>query len=236
LALAQCGWRHFLFLLSNCSRSDLEQSRFYLLALRVKIQIMVKKYIVAIDEAGRGPLAGPIAVAAVAATANSKLLKNIRDSKKLSVKQREEWFEILKDNFEYKVVMVGPQIIDRIGIQRATKLAVARVLRKISRAIEFTIVRDISRNKPLVLLDGLLKAPKHYEQKTIIRGDEKIPLISAASVIAKVVRDKKMRRLHRLYPEYCLDCHKGYGTKKHYKMLKKNGVSEIHRKTFLKNL
>jgi ribonuclease HII len=203
-----------------------------------------KKYsIIAVDEAGRGPLAGPITVAAVAATVNhksqitnhkqipnskiqnSKTLKNIRDSKKFSPKQRNEWLEILKKNFEYKVAMVGPQIIDRIGIQKATCLAVARVLRK---------MRVVSKNKlpDLVLLDGLLKAPKHYRQQTIIKGDQKIPLISAASIIAKVYRDKKMQRLHKIYPEYCFDCHKGYGTKLHYKKIKKNGPSDCHRHSF----
>jgi len=207
--------------------------------------------IIAIDEAGRGPLAGPIAVAAVAATVNHKsqapnhkqitnskfqnfkTLKNIRDSKKFSAKQRNEWFEILKENFEYKVAMVGPQVIDRIGINKATQLAVARVLRKILRNTKLTTVRTISRNKPLVLLDGLLRAPKFYNQQTIIRGDEKVPLISAASIIAKVYRDRKMLRLHKIFPEYCFDCHKGYGTKKHYKMIKKNGVSVLHRKSYL---
>jgi len=180
--------------------------------------------IVAIDEAGRGPLAGPIAVAAISGNKNSKYLKNIKDSKKLSAKQRNEWFEILRNNFEYKVAMVGPQVIDRIGITKATRLAIARLLRR------FAYKPD------MILLDGLLKAPQRYNQQTIIKGDEKIPLISAASIIAKVCRDRKMLRLHKIFPEYCFDCHKGYGTKKHYKMIKKNGVSESHRKTFLTRL
>lgn len=179
---------------------------------------------IAIDEAGRGPLAGPIAVAAVLATTNSKLLKNIKDSKKLSALQRERWFKIIKNNFEYRVAMVGPRIIDQIGINPATRLAVARVIRRL-------------KIKPgIVLLDGAMHAPKKYNQKTIIRGDEKIPLISAASIMAKVTRDKKMLNLHKDYPEYFWDCHKGYGTKLHYAMIKKNGLSPFHRRSFLKKI
>ncbi|MFC1625309.1 ribonuclease HII [Patescibacteria group bacterium] len=185
---------------------------------------MVKKVVIAIDEAGRGPLAGPITVAAVCGDKNSKILKNIRDSKKFSAKQRNEWFEILKKNFAYKVAMVGPQIIDRIGITKATRLAINRVLRR------------FSQKPDMVLLDGLLHAPQHYNQQTIIRGDQKVPLISAASIIAKVYRDRKMQRIHKIYPEYCFDCHKGYGTKKHYKMIKKNGVSVLHRNSYLTRL
>jgi len=187
--------------------------------------------IIAIDEAGRGPLAGPIAVAAVVATANSKfkiqnakLLRNIKDSKKLSARQREKWFVIIKSNFEYRVAMVGPEIIDRIGINPATRLAISRIIKR------FETWPD------LILMDGGLRAPKQYNQQTIIKGDEKIPLIAAASIMAKVKRDRKMERLHKDYPQYCLDCHKGYGTKLHYKMIKKNGLSPFHRRSFLKNI
>jgi len=176
--------------------------------------------IIAIDEAGRGPLAGPIAVAAVCGKLKHKSLRGIRDSKKFSAKQRGEWLEVIKENFEYRVAMVGPRVIDRIGINPATRLAVARTLRK------------FSQKPDLVLLDGALYAPKHYNQKTVIKGDEKIPLISAASVVAKVSRDKKLLRLHKIYPEYCFDQHKGYGTKLHYKMIKKYGLLKIHRKSF----
>lgn len=200
------------------------------------------KYIIGIDEAGRGPLAGPITVAAIKITfkispetnmpykndrkymADLELLKNIRDSKKLSAKQRREWLEILRKNFEFHVAMVGSQTIDKIGIRRATKLAVARVLRK------------FSKKPDLVLLDGSLFAPRRYNQKTIIKGDEKVALIAAASIIAKTSRDAKMLRLHKKFSQYCFDKHKGYGTKLHYKMLKKHGLSSVHRQSFCKNL
>ena len=193
----------------------------------------MKKYdfIVGIDEAGRGPLAGPVCVGAVAATANSKskitdykILKNIKDSKKLSAKKREEWGKIIKKNFECYFTMVGNKIIDKIGISKAVLLGVKRVLKK------------FSKRPNLVLMDGSLKAPKNYTQKTIIKGDEKVPLISAASIIAKVARDKRMVQLHKKFPKYRFDIHKGYGTKMHYKKIKKSGLSDIHRRSFCKNL
>jgi len=213
---------------------------FYFWVVGVIIKTMPKKkkkyIIVGIDEAGRGPLAGPVAVGGVLAIAktnrevqNFKFLKNIKDSKKLSAKQREEWAKIIKNNFEYKVAMVGAETIDRIGINRAIRLAIARVLRKILRDITSATAPTISH---LVLLDGLLRAPKHYNQQTITKGDEKIPLISAASIIAKVARDKKMKHLHEIYPEYCFDKHKGYGTKLHYKKIKKFSPSSCHRQSY----
>lgn len=193
-----------------------------------------KKIIIGVDEAGRGPLAGPIAVGAVAAVnrkwriANRRILKEIKDSKKLSSKQREKWFEIITKNFEWHCAIVGPQIIDRIGISKAAKLTVARVLRKFDTRPPGSCIR--------VLLDGSLYAPKHYKQKTIIKGDEKIPLIAAASIVAKVLRDRKMRRLHKIFSGYCFDVHKGYGTKLHYKMIAKNGLSACHRRSFCRGL
>jgi ribonuclease HII len=184
---------------------------------------MKKKFVVGIDEAGRGPLAGPVAIGAVLG-GNTKVLKNIKDSKKLSARQREQWREIIKTNFEYHHVFVSHKIIDRHGIVKAVSIGVERVLNKISGPID------------LVLLDGALKAPKNYKQKTIIKGDEKIPLISAASIIAKTARDKKMLHFQKKFPQYCFDRHKGYGTKLHYKKLKKHGLCPIHRKSFLKKL
>ncbi len=189
------------------------------------------KYIIGIDEAGRGPLAGPVAVAAIATTASlklkvqsEKLLNGIRDSKKLSAKQRGEWLIILEKHFEFHVAMVGPQVINKIGISKATRLAVSIVLRK------------FEKEPDLVLLDGALFAPKYYNQKTIVKGDEKVPIISAASIIAKTTRDAKMLRLHKKFPQYCFEKHKGYGTKLHYKMLKKYGLSQVHRRLFCRNL
>lgn len=174
-------------------------------------------------------MAGPVAVAAIMVNlksqkSNLKILKGIKDSKKLSAKQREEWYKILKKNFECHYVFISHKTIDKINIHQATLLGVERVLKK------------FSQKPDSVLLDGSLRAPKEYKQKTIIKGDEKIPLISAASIIAKVSRDRKMLQLHKKHPKYCFDKHKGYGTKLHYKKIKKHGLLEIHRKSFVKNI
>ncbi|NOY35433.1 MAG: ribonuclease HII [bacterium] len=200
-----------------------------------KTNLAKPKYIIGIDEVGRGPLAGPVTVGAVAITVNPKseirnpkqiqnpkILKNIKDSKKLNARKRNEWNKILRKNFECHYASVNNKTIDKIGIQKAILLSVRMVLNKFSEMPD------------LVLLDGLLKAPKHYNQRTIIKGDEKIPVISAASIIAKVARDRKMAKLPKKFAKYGFEKHKGYGTKEHYKMIKKHGVSKIHRKSYLK--
>ena len=183
-----------------------------------------RRIIIGIDEAGRGPLAGPVCVGAVLAKGKRQVLRGIKDSKKLSAGKREYWEKIIKKNFESHYVFVSHKTIDKIGISKALLLGVRKVLKKFSQ-------------KPvLVLLDGLLKAPDDYKQKTIIKGDERVPIISAASIIAKVVRDKRMVQLHKKFPKYRFDVHKGYGTKMHYKKIKQNGLSLIHRKSFCKKL
>ncbi|MEK9209527.1 MAG: ribonuclease HII [Patescibacteria group bacterium] len=199
--------------------------------MALQIKTNRQKIIVGIDEVGRGPLAGPITIGAIVMgplISEKKLLKNIKDSKKLTAKQREKWFKILKENFECKTASINSKTIDKIGIQKAAGLGAARVLQKITGHP----MSNVRTSDVLILLDGLLKAPRHYKQKTIIKGDEKIPVISAASIIAKVTRDRKMLYLHKKYPQYGFNQHKGYGTKHHYKMLKKHGSCEIHRKSF----
>lgn len=185
-------------------------------------------YLIGIDEAGRGPLAGPVAVGAVVSeNINKKLeiLENgIKDSKKLSALQREEWFNIIKANFYYKVSCVGPEVIDKIGITKAARLAIFRAVEGISKRF------DLSDS--YIMLDGLLHAPKEYKQETIIKGDEKIPLISAASIMAKVLRDRKMENLHKKMPAYGFNSNKGYGTKFHIEKIKELGISVYHRKSY----
>ena len=197
-------------------------------------------FIVGIDEAGRGPLAGPVCVGAAGTMMNvrpatsdlprwtSELLKGIKDSKKLSAKKREEWFKILQENKEFEChhVFVSNKMIDNFGIRKAVIFGVEKVLEK------------FSQKPDMVLMDGSLFAPKEYNQETIIKGDEKIPLISAGSIIAKVSRDRVMMNMHKKYPEYCFNEHKGYGTKKHFEKIIKHGLCGIHRKTFchLENL
>ena len=183
-------------------------------------------YIIVIDEAGRGPLAGPVVVAAIRAPrAIGRILRRrgIRDSKKLSAKRREEWFQFLVAHpyVEWAVARVWPRIIDRINISRAANRAAFRVYKKLS-----------GGRVCLALLDGGLRLPAYIPQKTIIRGDEKIPVIAAASIIAKVTRDLIMIRLHKKYPRYRFDIHKGYGTELHRALIKKYGRADAHRKSF----
>lgn len=188
---------------------------------------MAKKYryVLGVDEAGRGPLAGPIAVGAVLVGKKGKIvLKGIKNSKKLSMAQREKWNKILRKNFECRYITINNRTIDRMGIQKATMLGVRRVL------------GNFSGHPDIVLLDGLMSAPQKYRQKTIIKGDEKEPVIAAASIIAKVARDRKMIKMNKKFPKYGFDKHKGYGTKSHYKKIEKYGISKMHRKSFLKNL
>ena len=185
------------------------------------------KFIVGIDEAGRGPLAGPVCVGAVGTKLKNKdeklkILEGIKDSKKLSAKKREEWFKVLRENpeFECHHIFVSNEAIDKFGIRKAVIFGAEKVLEK------------FHRQPDLVLLDGSLYAPEKYNQETIIKGDEKIPLIAAGSIIAKVSRDRVMMNMHKKYPEYCFNEHKGYGTKKHFEKIIKHGFCEIHRKTF----
>ncbi len=197
------------------------------------------KYIVGIDEVGRGPLAGPVAVCAFMITEKGVerfLLQKslgklpLRDSKKLSKLQRELWFAEIKKlqkegKCDFVVSMVSAQKIDKIGIAPAIRFALARSLYKLN-----------TKSYQLIFLDGGLKAPVEYKnQQTIIKGDEKIPVISLASICAKVMRDGHMQKIAKKYPEYGFERHVGYGTRAHYAAIKKHGVTEIHRRSFLKN-
>ena len=209
------------------------------------------KWLVGIDEAGRGPLAGPVSVGAFAipinkanyntifTTAQRSLAPNrddflcgVRDSKKLSEKQRERLFrgfqKMKKDGkAQFACSLVSNKIIDKRGISYAIRLALLRSLEKLKLKPDDCEVR----------LDGSLHAPKEYtNQKTIIHGDDLELVIGAASIVAKVTRDRVMKKLAKKCPNYSFEVHKGYGTKKHYENLKKYGPSAIHRLTFLKKL
>lgn len=199
-------------------------------------------YIIGIDEVGRGSLAGPVTVAAVAATVNSKFhppaggqnskLK-LRDSKKLSPNQRECWFNYIKGRprLFYSIASTYPKLIERLNISQAANLAAARALKKLVVSHPGLAIRA------KVLLDGglYLKNLKPYS-RTVIKGDEKYNCIKLASIAAKVRRDYLMRRNHKKYPRYGFDKHKGYGTKKHLRAIKKYGPCRIHRQAFLKNV
>jgi len=201
---------------------------------------MTQRVIIGIDEVGRGPLAGPITVAAVAATGNSKHeilnsklkqeLKNIKDSKKLSARQREEWFLKLKE-MPHAIASVSPAVIDAIGIAPAIRRAVRSCLKKLSSRF------PLDPSRFTLLLDGSLYAPENYKnQQTITKGDEKVPIIAVASVIAKVTRDRHMVRMHKKYPQYGFGVHKGYGTARHQQAIRTHGLCDIHRKTFCRKI
>lgn len=187
-----------------------------------------QKYIVGVDEVGRGPLAGPVAVGVLAATPKMlRKFRTIKESKQLSPKSREEWYQQIYlsrgEELRFAASFVAAKIIDEKGIVLAIRLALARSLSKLG----------VSADSCEVLLDGGLKAPKKYiHQKTIIGGDAKETVIAMASVVAKVLRDKRMAILGEKYPKYGFATHKGYGTKAHYHAIKKYGLSTEHRRSF----
>ena len=191
------------------------------------------KYIVGIDEAGRGPLAGPVSVGTIMIKdgLNQRFLKGIKDSKKLSEKKREEWLKKINEvglqkDLNFTVALISEKIIDKYGIAYAIRLGIKKCLIKLK----------VPKNSK-IFLDGGIKAPENFpHQTTIIQGDEKIPIISLASICAKVTRDRYMIKLSKKYPQYNFHIHKGYGTLMHRKLIKKHGSSLVHRKSFLKGL
>ncbi|MGN0534382.1 MAG: ribonuclease HII [Eubacterium sp.] len=175
-----------------------------------------------IDEAGRGPLAGPVYASAVILP-KGHIIDGVNDSKKLSEKKREQLFDkIIDECVSYGIGIADEKEIDEINILQATFLAMRRAF-------------DNLNVKPdIALIDGNKKPGLDIEQWDIVKGDSKSASISAASILAKVSRDRYMLEMAEKYPEYQFEKHKGYGTKLHYEMIEKYGVSPIHRKTFLK--
>lgn len=190
------------------------------------------KYLIGIDEVGRGPLAGPVCLCAfiIQNNFNMSVFSRVKDSKQLSAQKREKWFEKIKELkkkgvVDYKIAFGSHTEIDKIGISKSIQKAISKCL------------KNINPKTCRVLLDGGLKTPKEFlNQKTIIKGDEKEKVIALASIIAKVSRDKLMYDFAKKYPQYGFDKHKGYGTALHIKNIKKHGFCKIHRKTYLKNL
>lgn len=185
------------------------------------------KIIGALDEAGRGPLAGPVVAACVIFNANISInndLIKVNDSKKLSAKVREELFELIKQNFiEVGVGICDHKTIDRINILQATFLAMKKAIGSVKSKPDF------------IIIDGPAKLPNFSTpQRAYIKGDERLFTIAAASIIAKVVRDRIMREMDKLYPDYGFSRHKGYGTKLHLEKLKQSGPCAIHRLSFNK--
>jgi ribonuclease HII len=188
------------------------------------------KYLIGIDEAGRGPLAGPVSVGAVMVPVDFdwSLIEGVRDSKKLSEKKREVIFERAHElaqgsALRFAVSTSSASYIDTYGIVPAIKRALSEALSHL----------EIAPEDCHVLLDGGLSAPAAYiHQETIIRGDDTEPVISLASIMAKVTRDRLMCRLAEKYPAYGFEVHKGYGTEAHCKSIRTHGLSGIHRATF----
>lgn len=187
--------------------------------------------ILGVDEAGRGPLAGPVAVGVVAVPEGFDVAKEfpgVADSKKLSEKKREKLFALLeeraaKGEVRFVVEMESAETIDREGIALAVRRALARGVN--------ALAPDAAQVE--VLLDGALRAPPEYAQRVIIGGDSSVPIISLASVAAKVTRDRLMYKLALEHPQYEFAKHKGYGTALHYEKLHEHGLSVIHRRTYI---
>ncbi len=177
-----------------------------------------------VDEAGRGPLAGPVYAAAVVLK-KGQTIEGVNDSKKLSEKKREELFDkIVSECSAFSVGTASEREIDEINILQATFLAMKRA------------VNSLSIKPDIALVDGNQTPPLDCAVKTVIKGDAKSESIAAASIIAKVSRDRYMKEMAAKYPEYQFEKHKGYGTKLHYEMIEKYGTCEIHRKSFLKKV
>ncbi|MBR2377545.1 MAG: ribonuclease HII [Clostridia bacterium] len=179
-------------------------------------------YIAGIDEVGRGPLCGPVVCAAVILPLDD-IIEGVDDSKKLSKKKREKIYEeIIKKAISYSVCRIEHDEIDRINILNATKKCMANCVEKLS-------------VKPDAVIIDAVKLDIPYKTVSIIKGDAKSYLIGAASIVAKVTRDKIMEEYSKIYPQYGFERNSGYGTKEHITAIKEFGPCEIHRKTFIKN-
>ncbi|MFR3557654.1 MAG: ribonuclease HII [Paraclostridium sordellii] len=181
-------------------------------------------YIGGIDEAGRGPLAGPVVAAVVVFKPGTKI-EGINDSKKLSETKRDELFEIIKEEaLDYGIGIVQKDEIDEYNILNATYMAMKKA------------VNCLKQKPDYLLVDAAHIPDVDIEQKSIIKGDSKSISIAAASILAKVTRDSIMYEYDKMYPEYGFASHKGYGTDQHYKAIREHGITSIHRRSFLKNI
>ena len=181
-------------------------------------------YIGGIDEAGRGPLAGPVVAAVVVFKPGTKI-EGINDSKKLSESKREELFDIIKNEaLDYGIGIVQREEIDEYNILNATYMAMKKALNCLKQTPDY------------LLVDAAHVPDIDIEQKSIIKGDSKSISIAAASILAKVTRDHIMYEYDKIYPEYGFESHKGYGTDKHYQAIREHGITPIHRRSFLKNI
>ena len=176
-----------------------------------------------IDEAGRGPLAGPVCAAAVILPEGC-VIEGVNDSKKLTEKKREALFDVIKEKaLAYSIAVADEKEIDEINILQATYLAMK------------TAVEGLDVPADYALIDGNRMPPISIDGETVVKGDAKSMSIAAASILAKVSRDRFMLEIDKKYPQYQFSKHKGYGTTLHYEMLSEHGVSDCHRLSFLKS-
>lgn len=190
-------------------------------------------HVIGIDEAGRGSIAGPVAVGVFLCSKNfalklRKKFSGLNDSKQLSENQRERIFSLIeisanKKELDFIVVLVPAKIIDKNGITKAVQIGIDKGIKKL----------NPNPKNTFIYLDGLLKVSEKFSQETVIKGDAKIAVISAASICAKIIRDRYMKKIARTISGYGFEKHKGYGTKFHYKALQTLGFSLEHRKTFI---
>lgn len=181
-------------------------------------------YIGGIDEAGRGPLAGPVVASVVVFKKDTKI-EGVNDSKKLSEAKRDELFEVIKrEALDYGIGIVNNEEIDEFNILNATYMAMKKAINCLKQAPDY------------LLVDAATIPGIDIAQNPIVKGDSKSISIAAASILAKVTRDSIMYQYDRIYPEYGFKSHKGYGTKEHYEAIEKHGITPIHRKSFLKNI
>lgn len=179
-------------------------------------------YIAGVDEAGRGPLAGPVVAACVILKYDEEYYRGLNDSKKMTVKDRTYWFERLTQTEIYSFAIIESDMIDKINILNATKLAM------------LSSIENMCLRPEHILIDGnFIPQDEKYSMSYLIKGDQKSLSIAAASVIAKVIRDKIMCKYHEIYSCYEFHLHKGYGTPRHIEAIKKYGPCQIHRQKFI---
>lgn len=177
-----------------------------------------------VDEAGRGPLAGPVCAAAVILP-DGLVIEGLDDSKKLTEKKRDMLYDVIcEEAIAYGIAFASVEEIEEMNILQATFLAMKRA------------VESLSVKPDLALVDGNQKPSLEIQARTLVKGDAKSPSIAAASILAKVTRDRLMTEIAEQYPEYEFPKHKGYGTKLHYEKIMEHGISPVHRRSFLKKI
>ncbi len=192
----------------------------------IEKELMLSGYkaICGVDEAGRGPLAGPVCAAAVILSPDTEI-EGLNDSKKLSEKKREQLFDVItKKAVSYSIAFATVEEIEELNILGATFLAMKRAVESLDVKPDFAII------------DGNRLPDLSIDAKAVIKGDSLSFSISAASILAKVTRDRLLLEYDKEYPEYKFAAHKGYGTKAHYEAINKYGITPIHRKSFLKGI